>query len=193
VKADVESYISENTLKESIVIGHSMGGILGLSIASEYPELLSKLIIVDALPAMGAMMMPNYDSESIVYDNSYNQQIPNMDEQVFRSMATEMAVSMSKNNEKHQQLIDWIMEADRDTYVYGCTDLLKLDLRGDLSKNEIPVIILGATEPYGKETAEKNYREQYKNLNNYSLRFAEGSGHFIMKELCMISKLKNDL
>jgi len=192
VKAGVESYISENNLKESIVIGHSMGGILGLSIASEYPELLSKLIIVDALPAMGAMMMPNYDSESIVYDNSYNQQILNMDEQVFRSIATQMAVSMSKNKEKHQQLIDWIMEADRDTYVYGYTDLLKLDLRGALSKNEIPVIILGATEPYGKETAEKNYSEQYKNLNNYSFRFAEGSGHFIMKELRMISELKND-
>jgi len=185
----VESYISENNLKESIVIGHSMGGVLGLSIASDNPELLPKLIIVDALPAMGAMMMPNYDSESIVYDNSYNQQ---MDEQVFRSIATQMAVSMSKNKEKHQQLIDWIMEAYRDTYVYGCTDLLKLDLRGDLSKNEIPVIILGATEPYGKETAEKNYSEQYKNLNNYSFRFAEGSGHFIMKELRMISELKND-
>lgn len=180
IKNGVEAYISENGLKNPIVIGHSMGGTLGLWLASDYPNLFSKLIIIDALPAMGALMMPNYNSESISYDNPYNQQMLDMSEEEFGKMAAQMAMSMSNNKEKHQQLTDWIMEADRKTYVYGFTDLLKLDLREELSKIETPVVLLGATYPYGKEVAEKNYKEQYKNLRNYTLNFAEGSGHFIM-------------
>ena len=58
--------------------------------------------------------------------------------------------------------------------------LLKLDLREDLSKIKVPVTILAATHPYGKEMAQKTYEEQFKNLSGYDLRFAEGAAHFIM-------------
>lgn len=180
IKESMEDYISENNLKDPIIIGHSMGGTLGLWLASDHPKLFSKLIIIDALPAMGALMMPNYSSENIAYDNPYNQQMLGMKDAEFEKMATQMASSMTKIEEKQRQLIHWMMVTDRETYVYDYTDLLKTDLREDLSKIKSPVVILGATYPYGKEVAEKNYTEQYKNLEDYSLRFAEGSAHFIM-------------
>lgn len=103
-----------------------------------------------------------------------------MDDVTFKKMAQQMVVSMSSNEERHDQLSEWIMQSDRKTYAYGYTDLLKLDLRKDLVKVNLPVTILAATEPYGRELAEKNYRDQYQNLNSYSLIFADGAGHFIM-------------
>ena len=129
---------------------------------------------------MGALMFPDYNGENIVYETPYNTQVLEMDDIAFKKMAEQMAVSMSNTEEKHGQLLEWILQSDRKTYVYGFTDLLKLDLRKDLVKVNIPVTILAATQPYGKEIAEKNYREQYQNLNTYSLNFAEGAGHFIM-------------
>ncbi|MGO3183532.1 MAG: alpha/beta fold hydrolase [Aequorivita sp.] len=195
IKVALENYISKNNLKKPIIIGHSMGGTLGLWLAADDPELFSKLIIIDALPAMGALMIPDYDSKNIVYDTPYNQRILEMKDSDFKQMAKQMTATMTQNTAKQQQLTDWMINSDRETYVYGYTDLLKLDLRPELSKIKIPVIILAATEPYGQDIAEKNYRKQYQSLDDYSLYFAEGSSHFIMydKPEWFLSQIKSAL
>lgn len=179
IKTDIEKYVKENNLKNPIIIGHSLGGTLGLWLTSESSE-YSNLIVIDALPAMGALMMADYSSDAIVYDNPQNAQMLSMDKEAFANMATQYATFMTTNVEKQQTIADWMVASDRETYVYGYTDLLKLDLREALSKIKTPVHILGATHPYGKEAAEANYRKQYEKLQNYSLKFADGSGHFIM-------------
>ncbi|WBL24896.1 hypothetical protein [Zunongwangia sp. HGR-M22] len=103
-----------------------------------------------------------------------------MDTLEFKNMATQMATGISMNLESQKLIIEDLMKADRKTYVYGYTDLLKLDLRQKLSNIDIPVYILAADLPYGKETVEKNYKSQYENLKSYKLSFAENSKHFIM-------------
>lgn len=180
IKDEIRKYAEEQKLEAPIIIGHSLGGALGLWLATDDAHPYSKLIIVDALPSTGALMMPDFKSENMVYDSPWNQQMLEMDDGAFEKMATQMASVMTLNTEKHEQIKDWIMQADRKTYVYGYTDLLKLDLREDIAKIKIPVTVLGATHPYGLEMAKKTYKEQYKNLENYKMEFAEGSAHFIM-------------
>lgn len=179
IKTGIEKYIQQNDLNNTIIIGHSLGGTLGLWLAAE-SQTFSKLIIIDALPAIGALMIPEYDSETIVYDSPYSKQIWEMDEETFRKMANQSGEFMTKNLSKQQTLSDWIVASDRKTYIHGYTDLLKLDLRKSLEHIRTPVYILAATEPYGIESVEITYREQYKNLLDYNIKFAEGSGHFIM-------------
>jgi len=74
IKKSIESYVLEHKLKNVRTIGHSLGGVLGLWLTSEENSNYKKLIVVDALPASGALMMPNYKSENMVYDSSYNKQ-----------------------------------------------------------------------------------------------------------------------
>lgn len=179
IKVDIEKYIKEKNLKNAIIIGHSMGGTLGLWLASDSSS-YTKVILIDALPAMGALMMPDFDSEAIVYDNPYANEVLAMDEAAFHKLANQSAGYMTSNMDKQKIIADWIFSSDRKTYVYGYTELLKLDLREALSTITTPVHILAATEPYGQEIAEINYKKQYKNLQNYNLKFAEGAGHFIM-------------
>ena len=195
IKKAIEHFVEKQNLKKPVIIGHSMGGTLGLWLAADNPELFSQLIIIDALPAMGAVMIPDYDSENISYNTPYNQNILAMDDADFRRMVEKLASTMTQNIEKQQQLTDWMVMADRETYVYGYTDLLKLDLRSALSKIKIPVTILVATEPYGQKIVENNYRKQYQNLGDYSLDFAEGSRHFIMydKPNWFLSQIKSAL
>ena len=179
IKIDVENYISKNELKNLTILGHSMGGTLGLWLASENKN-INKLILIDALPAMGALMFPDYDSDAIQYDSPYNKQLLEMGDTAFEAMANEMATNMSMDPEGQQKIAADMLKANRKTYVYGYTDLLKLDLRQKLSNIDIPVYILAANLPYGKEAAEKNYKDQYQNLNDYTLNFTENSKHFIM-------------
>lgn len=179
IEKEVLDYIKENSLEKATAIGHSLGGTLALSLAAK--ELLfEKLIIVDALTASGALMFPDYKSENLIYESPYNNQVLAMNSADFKSMAIQMASGMTSNQDKRNQIIEWMEMADRETYVYGYTDYLKVDLREKVSAIQIPVTILAATQPFGEQMARKTYEEQYKNLTNYELIFAKGASHFIM-------------
>lgn len=180
IKEDITFYISEKNLQKATIIGHSLGGTLGLWLATDVDSEFNKIIVVDALLSIGALMMPNFNSETITYDNPYNQSILDMNSESFDLMATQMASSMSLNKEKHALIKAWILKADRKTYVYGYTDLLKLDLREQVAKITVPITVLAATQPFGEEAVKKTYQEQYKNLESYSIKYAKESAHFIM-------------
>ncbi len=195
IKIAVQEYTKEKQLENPTIIGHSLGGALGLWLTTEENHPYSKLIVVDALPATGALMIPNFKSENMAYESPWNQQLLEMDEAAFAQMATQMAAGMVLDTEKHPLLKQWIINADRETYVYGYTDLLKLDLRQDIANIDIPVTILAATHPYGLEMAKSTYDSQYSALDAYNIQFAEGSAHFIMydKTTWFMEQLKKHL
>lgn len=195
IKIAVQEYTKEKQLENPMIIGHSLGGALGLWLTTEENHPYSKLILVDALPATGALMIPNFKSENMAYESPWNQQLLEMDEAAFAQMATQMAAGMVLDTEKHPLLKQWIINADRETYVYGYTDLLKLDLRQDIANIDIPVTILAATHPYGLEMAKSTYDSQYSALDAYNIQFAEGSAHFIMydKTTWFMEQLKKHL
>ena len=161
------------------LIGHSLGGALILWMASD-SDGYKQLIVVDALPSTGALIIPDFKSEDIVYDSPYNQQLLAMTQADFEIMASQMASGMTSDTKKQLKIKNWMLHADRETYVYGYTDLLKLDLRQDVTNITVPVTILAATEPYGYEIAKATFENQYENLKEYEIKYAKGSGHFIM-------------
>lgn len=179
IKMDLDNYIREKDFSKLSIVGHSMGGTLALWLASGKEFDIENLLIVDALPCMGAMMMPNYSSENISYDTPYNRNLLNMKDEEFKGMAMNFASYMSKSASKHQQIADWIIKSDRKTYVYGYTDLLKLDLREEISNIEAQVVILAAANP-SKSMVEGVYNSQYAALNSKQIVYVENSAHFIM-------------
>ena len=179
IKNSIVKYIKDNDLTEIIIIGHSMGGNLAINLAAELPHRVSKIVIVEALPSLREVMMPNVPAESLFYDSPYNKQMLEMDDQRFKNMASMMASNMTLNKEKIDTIINWILEADRKTWVYGYTDLLKLDLRNILSKVTCETLILGASFPDVK-IAKENYENQYSNLSNKTIIMASDSKHFLM-------------
>jgi pimeloyl-ACP methyl ester carboxylesterase len=179
IKDSVISYVKAHKLKDATIIGHSLGGTLGLWLAAEEPAMFKKIIVVDALPCMGALMVPGYKSENMVYNNPYSQQLRAMDSTAFREMAKQQTAYMMLNKDRKSQVVEWIVQSDRSTYVDGYVDLLKLDIRQDLAKIKASVVILAATS-MGKAVVEKNYNEQFASLTGKTFFYAENAGHFIM-------------
>jgi pimeloyl-ACP methyl ester carboxylesterase len=178
----IESYMLENDLKNITIIGHSLGGTLGIDLAANTDLNISKLLIIDALPANGALMFPNFDPKALVYESPYNQQMLDMDDTAFSQMAMGMAAGMATDATNQKQIVKWMKTTDRKTYVYGYTDYLKFDMRERLKEINIPVTILAAGKPYGADVVKANYEKQYENLKNYDFQMNADSAHFIMMD-----------
>ncbi|MDY2587983.1 alpha/beta fold hydrolase [Winogradskyella aquimaris] len=176
----LQNYISKNNLENATIIGHSLGGTIATWLACRENSKVSNIIIVDALPAAGALMIPDFNPDNLAYDSPYNNQQLAMDDAQFEQMATMMSQGMSMNKEAQEDIKKWIMTSDRKTYVYGYTDYLKLDLREDLKNINIPTTIIAAPQPFGKEVVTKNYQDQYANLKDYNFILAEDAAHFVM-------------
>lgn len=176
----LNNYIKQNELNNVTIIGHSLGGTIATWLASRENSLVSDIILVDALPAAGALMIPNFNPDDLAYDSPYNNQQLAISDEQFEQMATSMSQGMSLNKKAQERIKSWILAADRKTYVYGYTDYLKLDLRQDLKNITTPTTIIAATKPYGKEMVIKTYKEQYTNLENYNFILADNAAHFIM-------------
>lgn len=56
IREQLVAYVREKGLKNSIVVGHSLGGTMGLWLAATETSLFKKIVVVDALPGMGALI-----------------------------------------------------------------------------------------------------------------------------------------
>jgi len=179
IKQELKQYIRQSNFDSLTIVGHSMGGTLALWLATDNTLPVKQLFIIDALPCMGALTIPNYNPEKISYDTPYSNNLLNMSDGAFKTMADNYARFMSLTESGQKQITKWIVESDRKTYVHGYVDLLKVDLRNDLSEINARVKILAATFP-NKEMIAKNYAAQYKKLNKAEIFYVENSAHFIM-------------
>ena len=176
----LKNYMIQKNLKNVTIIGHSLGGTIATWLAAQPDLNLKTIILVDALPAAGVLMIPNFNPDELVYDSAFNNQQLQMSDTAFEQMTSAMAKGMSLNSAGQELIKKWMITSDRQTYVYEYTDYLKLDVRPALSKIKIPVTIIAATQPYGEEIIKQTYKIQYDQLNNYDLIVAQNAAHFIM-------------
>ena len=179
IKAALLQYIHTEKLSGLTIIGHSMGGTLAIDLAATLPDKVTKIILVDALPCMRALMMPGVKASELQYNSPYNQQMLQMKETAFQNMAGMMAKNMTDNQLKTDTLVQWSVATDRNTFVYGYTDLLRLDLRDDLKKVKAETLILGAPFPSAAAVM-PTFEQQYANLAHKTIALAPAGKHFIM-------------
>ena len=179
IKQALIEYISEEELTNLTIIGHSMGGNLATELAAELSDRVTGLILVDAIPCMRELMMPGVAASSLQYDSPYNNQMLGMPADAFEQVALSMAKNMTNTASRFEEIASWSVDADRETYVYGYTDLLKLDLRPSLEDIKVETLILGATFPT-REMTQQTFDKQYANLGNKTIILADDSKHFIM-------------
>lgn len=80
-ETEIAKYITDNKIVKPIFIGHSIGGGMALLLASDYPDMFSKIIVVDALPCLGTLSNTNFAAVKNPDCSMYIKQ--------FQSMSTE--------------------------------------------------------------------------------------------------------
>lgn len=58
IAEEIARYITAVGLTKPAVIGHSMGGLIGMMLAARHPQAISRLMVVDVPPFIGAVFGP---------------------------------------------------------------------------------------------------------------------------------------
>ncbi|MBO3699189.1 alpha/beta fold hydrolase [Roseivirga sp. E12] len=190
VEAMVLNYIDENNIEKPIIIGHSLGGFMALNIAIKRPDLPSKLVIVDSLPYLTKIQMPQAETPEQVKQmadqmknmirSSVNQ--PRADKVTFQK---QMLQSMIIDKDKIEIAAGWGADSDTHTIAQSMYEMYTTDIRDDLDKIKVPTLVLGAWvayQAYGstRESTLAQYTGQYEKLANVTVDMTDIGNHFIM-------------
>ncbi|UXP33933.1 alpha/beta hydrolase [Reichenbachiella agarivorans] len=186
MRDEIIQYVKDKKLKESILIGHSLGGFLALDLMSTAPELFSKAVIVDGLPFLATIQNPYATEESMkeAAKNmiAANQNIP---AEQYAEQQRMYLHSMITDETNIDQAMEWGMASDRTTVNQAMYELYTTDLRDDIAVIKKPVLVLGAYiayKDYGvtKEMTMTNFENQFKNLDGVKIVLSDKGKHFIM-------------
>lgn len=173
----IANYIKTNNINKPIIIGHSMGGGLALALASDYPELIEKIIVVDALPCLPALMNPTFKTEEKKDCTSMINQISSATNEQFYQMQTRSIQQLVNDTSKRELVVGWSMKSDRKTFAEIYCDFSNLDLREKIKSIKCPTLIL--LEEYFKNV-KPAIEKQYENLKTANLQYSNKGLHFIM-------------
>ena len=173
----ISEFIKDNKINKPILIGHSMGGGLALSVASDYPNLISKIIVVDGLPCLQSLSNPSFKSKEEIDCSSTVNQMMGMTNEQFYQMQKISIPRLLEDSTMHEKVLSWSVKSDRKTFAQMYCDFWNTDLREKIKSIECPSLIL--LESYFVNL-KPSIEEQYKNLKNVDLQFANKGLHFIM-------------
>ncbi|MBP7239877.1 MAG: alpha/beta hydrolase [Saprospiraceae bacterium] len=173
----IANYIKENKIEKPILVGHSMGGSLALAMASDYPNLIKKIVVVDALPCLQALSNPGFISTENPDCAPLVNQMTALTQEQFYQMQTSSISRLVAETSKQEVVISWSVKSDRTTFAEMYCDFTNTDLREKIKGIECPALIL--LEDSFK-TIKPAIEGQYKNLKKANLQYSNKGLHFIM-------------
>ncbi len=185
VAEDLAVYIAEHGLNKPAVIGHSMGGTIGMMLAARHPDSVGKLMVVDMVPFMGAMFgPPGTTAESVVpmADQIHAGMLASSDEQYQAQAAASVTGMINTESLRAGPLRD-TARSDRAVSSNAFRELVVTDLRPEIGRITAPTRVLYVKFNDARMTNEVTdfiYQASFANLPGATLTRIDDSAHFIM-------------
>ncbi|WP_165389843.1 alpha/beta fold hydrolase [Cecembia calidifontis] len=185
IRDEIITYINNKSLQHGVLIGHSMGGFLGLWIAALEPDLLSGIISVDGIPYFPAAQMPGITPE--MAQNIAEQMkagMSQMDENQSKANQEMIVAGMIRNTEKHEKVVKMGLNSHPEVVGQAYAEMFTTDIRPFMENIKTPTLVLGSWAAYGqygftKETITANFLQQVNLIPTATLEMAETAYHFI--------------
>ncbi|MFZ1978259.1 MAG: alpha/beta hydrolase [Bacteroidota bacterium] len=173
----IAAYIQQNKIDKPIIVGHSLGGGLAMALAADYPNLISKIVNIDALPCLAGLMNPSFQVKENNDCSAMVSQITSVTNEQFYQMQKQNISHLLADTSKQELVVSWSVQSDRTTCADIYCDFSNTDLREKISCITCPALIL--LESYF-ENFKPAINEQFKNLKTANLQYATKGLHFIM-------------
>lgn len=163
---EIARYIIDRGLDRPAVVGHSMGGTLGMMIAARNPALLGRIMVVDMLPQPAAL-----------FGGSASGWAPLADllgtpggRRLFGSFMA--AFSPPNSGNRH---------GDPDVVARVTRELMRTDMTAQLPRIRTAMTVVYASPDRRAQAAiDRGFAAAYAPARNARLRRIDGSGHMVM-------------
>lgn len=178
-------YIRTNDLGSVVLMGHSLGGFLSLWIASTAPDLVGRVVVMDAVPFLPALMMPNATAEMMEPSSAgMRDMMASQSQDAFRATQAQMLPTMISDSAWVAQTLATGGESHPPTVGQAMYEMMTTDLRDALARISAPTLVIGTWvgyQPYATQPQiEAAFDAQYEKLPNAEVTVHPTAKHFIM-------------
>ncbi len=174
---DIAAYIRTQHLDKPVIIGHSIGGGMAMMLAADYPELVARIVVVDALPCLGALQNPAYKADAHADCSRFINTYTAMSDSALLAQQTHTTTMLCADSSRQAQIVQWSMQSDRKTMGQIYCEFMNTDLRDTIAQVKCPALIL--LEPSFK-MYEATMQQQFAKLAGAQIVYAQKGLHFIM-------------
>lgn len=180
--AEIAAYAA--SLDKPALIGHSIGGLIGLEVAAARPDEVGRVLVVDALPFYSLLFNPAATVElAAPYAEMTRAQILGMTDAQFADMQSQTVAGMTLDAAARATLLNWSIRSDRRVTAQAMYEVMLEDARPRLSTITAPITVLYAWDAsmgQPSDLADSIFSRAYAGLPDAQLKRVEGSYHFIM-------------
>jgi pimeloyl-ACP methyl ester carboxylesterase len=179
VAEEIARYITATGLTKPALVGHSMGGTIGMMLAARHPDALGHLVVVDMHPFVGQWLGgPDATPETVRPAADRILVVPDS----FVGGFSKMVSGMTNRESLRAGLVQNVNASTQTTVVNSFHELMITDLRPDLSRITTPMLVLYVAPEGGPMPAdqyEAGMRTAYGNAPGARLVKIDNALHFI--------------
>lgn len=184
IAVEVRRYTTEQGLERPAIIGHSMGGQVGLRVAADAGARVDRVMVVDSSPFFAALISPQAtvgDVEPIA-QLAY-QAIQFLGDEALRSRGRQMGLDLGGATDTVFGSLGW-QGGDRRVLAQSLYEVMTVDLRRRLPDITAPVTVVygwSADQASPRGRADRLFRAAYARLRTAAAFVPiEGAEHMVM-------------
>ncbi|MDV9041865.1 alpha/beta hydrolase [Stenotrophomonas sp. RAC2] len=186
MRGQLLAYLHDQQLGPVVVVGHSLGGLLGLQMAQAAPKAVSALVVVDALPFLPAARDLNATADSVrPMADQLRKGMLAADAAQWQAQLKAGLPGMTRDPQRQAELGRWGDASDRQTTADAMHAVMTTDLRDSIASITVPTLVLGSWAGYqpmgGTEaTTRAVFQAQYAKLQGVQIAMSAQGFHFLM-------------
>jgi pimeloyl-ACP methyl ester carboxylesterase len=182
VRDELAAYIRDKKLVKPVIVGHSLGGYVTLDLASKYPDLPGKLIIVDSYPSLASIYRPEITPEQAKSEADTMRKY--MTDPSNKDGAAAQIRMMVTPDADYERIMKWSRASDSSAVADAMVEMYVSDLRESVAAIRSPSLVMMTWVAYkqytDRKTFEGNVAREYAKMKGADIRITDTSRHFIM-------------
>jgi len=184
VRDAIIQYIRDNRLDHPVIIGHSLGGLMSLWIASTSPELIGPVVAVDGVPFLTALGDTTMTAARAgARAGMMRTAMGGMSSDGLAAQTRMAMMQQVKDTAWHAKGARWGAASDPDVAGRAIAEMLTTDIRPDVGRIRTPVLMLMAgngLNPEQQAATLVRYEGQLRTVKDARVVAASNALHFIM-------------